>query len=170
MALDYDVVMRRKKDDFCMYIPELSIIASGKDVGEAFQNLVSEKERYLRSLLEFDLQDTIPEPAIVNIRQKQYQELRLFAFKTLIFLILSTLVLVGLFLPIYTSFQRTIITLPDKAATGVLTRIEGKLNAMTDKDREDMRLRVKKVVNGLKPYSDEIKVLFQDEKKGYRAR
>jgi hypothetical protein len=170
MALNYDVVMRRKKDDFYMFIPELSIIAYGKSAGEAYENLLTEKEKFFNNIIEFDLEETVNEPAKVKIKKKQYHELLQFALKIFIIFFLFIIIFAVLFLPMYASFEKTVnhtlSTVPEKVVSGVFLKIEDKLNSMTEKDKEQARLKIRNVVNDLKPYADEIKVLFTDGEKG----
>lgn len=169
MTLNYDIVMRSKGDEFCMFIPELSVIASGRSTNETYDNLLAEKEKYFNNVLEFDLEGTVVEPRTVNIKRKQRYELPRFALKTLIVLVLFVVVFAALFLPIYTSFERAakyaVATLPEKVISGVLITTENKLKSMSEKEKEEARLRIRNIVTGLKPYAEEIRALFQEEKK-----
>lgn len=166
MGLNYDVVMRRKGEEFCLFIPELSITAYGKDIGDAYANLTAEKERYFKNIVEFDLQETVSEPASVTIRKKQYHELVQFILKILVVFVLIVILFTALFLPVLASFEkavsRTAASIPEKVIPRVVEKVEGQLTRMSDEDREKTRLRIRAVVTSLKPFADEFKVLFAD--------
>ncbi|NLT23717.1 MAG: hypothetical protein GXX82_11785 [Syntrophorhabdus sp.] len=166
MGLNYDAVMRRKGEEFCLFIPELSITAYGKDIGDAYANLTAEKERYFKNIVEFDLQETVSEPASVTIRKKQYHELVQFILKILVVFVLIVILFTALFLPVLASFEkavsRTAASIPEKVIPRVVEKVEGQLTRMSDEDREKTRLRIRAVVTSLKPFADEFKALFAD--------
>jgi len=172
MGLNYDVVMRRKNDDFCLFIPELSIIAYGKTVNEAYEKLTVEKKKYFKNIIEFDLEETVNEPAAVTIRKKQYHEIVQFILKIFVVFVLIVIFFTALFLPVLSSFEkavsRTAVSIPEKILPKVVEKMEGQLTKMTDKEKEEVRSRIRNVVTNLKPFADEFRVLFEDDRKTTR--
>ena len=169
MALNYDVVMRRKKDDFCMFIPELSIIGYGKTVDDAYENLTVEKEKYFKNIMEYNLEEAVNEPAAITKKKKQYHDMVQFILKIFFIFILIVIFLTALLPPILSSFEkavsRTAASIPKKVMPKAVEKLENQLNKMTEKEKEEIRLRIRNVVTDLKPFADELRVLFEDDKK-----
>jgi len=62
--LKYNTVVRKNKDKFLLYIPELSLLEENKNIDKAYEKLVAEKEIYFQKMIEMGIKDEIVEPAI----------------------------------------------------------------------------------------------------------
>ena len=60
--LQYDVVVKKRKDRFVVFIPELAIVEEDESLDKAYEKLDLEKERYLQKMVENEYQDYIKEP------------------------------------------------------------------------------------------------------------
>lgn len=172
MNLNYDVVLRKKGDDYYLFVPELSVITCGKELDEAYKKLNMEKEKFFRNIIDLKLQDTVNEPAGIKIRKKHYHEIFQYLMKVLVTFLLFVVIFIIIFLPVLSSFEKfvnnTISSVPEKILSKTAAKIEYKLNNMTEKKKEETRMRIKGMVSALKPFADEIRILFEDEKKTTR--
>jgi hypothetical protein len=172
MNLNYDVVLRKKGDDYYLFIPELSVIAYGKELDEAYKKLNIAKEEFFRNIIDLKLQDTVNEPVGIKIRKKHYHEIFQYLMKVLVTFLLFVVIFIIIFLPVLSSFEKfvsnTISSVPEKILSKTAAKIEYKLTNMTEKEKEETRLRIKGMVSALKPFADEIRILFEDEKKTTR--
>ena len=170
MSLNYDAVLRKKNKDYCLFIPELSIIGCGRSLGDADENLLKEKEKYFRNIIEFNLAETVNEPASVKIRKKQYQEIGQYFLKMLLAFLFIVVLSTVLFIPVLSSFEkaitRMVVTMPERVLPKAVAKIDDKLSMMTEADKEEIRLRIKNIISNIKPYTDEIKILFENDAKG----
>lgn len=62
--LQYNTVVRKNKDKFLLYIPELSLLEENKNIDKAYEKLVAEKEIYFQKMIEVGIKDEIVEPAL----------------------------------------------------------------------------------------------------------
>lgn len=164
VGLGYDVVVRKKNDNFCLLIPELTVMAYGKSVSEAYENLVKEKEKYFRNIVEFDLEETVKMPVAMTIRPEHSHEIAQFIKKALIIFVLIVIFFTGLTIPVLSSVQniinRTAASIPEN-----VVKLESKLANMNDKEKEEVRMKIRNAVTNLKPFTDEFRVLFEDDEK-----
>ena len=169
LGLNYDVVLKKKANEYCLFIPDLAIIASGKKLDEAYAKLDQEKERYFKNIIEYNLQDTVNEPASVSIRKKQYSVLSMYLLKMLILLAVFLIMFFIVLLPVMSSIEKYVIqkasTMPKKSVSWVIGKVDAKLDAMSEKEQEDVKLKIRNMANKIKPFTDEIKVIFEDNKK-----
>ena len=167
--LNYDAVMRMKGDEYCLFIPELSIIASGKTPDEAYKELFNEKERFFINVIELNLQETVNEPAIVKIRKKQYQDIFQFILKVFITFLVFVVLFVVFFLPVLSSIENALAykvwTVSEAMLIKVVDKVDNKLSSMPEKEKDATLLRIRGILQKVKPYSNEIKILFQDDEK-----
>ncbi len=80
-GLEYTVQLKRRKDRFLLYIPELAIVEEDKDLNRAYEKLCEEKERYFSELIENDYQEYIKEPQGVRPVKEFAGQIYLFLFK-----------------------------------------------------------------------------------------
>lgn len=156
--LNYNIILKKKKGDYYLYIPELSLIVEAKNLKDAYRNLEKEKDLYFKRIIFLDAQDTVKEPLIISLRKKLLEELLIFFIKTLIIVFIFILIFF-LSLPY---INRSINQLPNKMANCVINFSE-KLENMSLENKERIRLHLKNISQELKPYADEVKVLWQDE-------
>jgi len=96
-----------------------------------------------------------------------FTDLAIFFTKTLIIISICSAAFIGT-LPFVNAFVANRISgIPGDAIKGLVTnlsyRLNYKLNNMTREDRERMKLELRKTIKEIKPFVDEIKVLFKDE-------
>jgi len=165
--LNYDIILKKINDDYYLFIPELSLIVEEKSLSEAYEKLEKEKEKFFKKIIELNAIDTVREPAPVMFRKKLFTDLAMFFTKTLIIISICSAAFIGT-LPFVNAFVANRISgIPGDAIKGLVTnlsyRLNYKLNNMTREDKEKMRLELRKTIKEIKPFVDEIKVLFKDE-------
>ena len=162
--LQYEVGVKRRKGEFIVFIPELSII---------------EKEKYFQEMIESDNQEYIKEPKSGkgNKIEKQFiTNLVPFFVKTL------TILLIMLFISVVaynkmgesidsktrslaSDLENKLNTIPQKVALNVYgsaLHYLNKLNGLPDERKEAFRLHLREGLKQIKPFVSEFKVLFKD--------
>lgn len=160
MALKYEVLMRKYDGVYCAFVPELSLLAEGKSASEAYEKLEQEKALYFKRLLAIDAANTVKEPWPITIRKRFQEDILLFGAKTLVVGIIFGIIAL-IFLPVLDVFVSTRID-PMISLGGMAKRIDDKLNNMSEKDLEEKKNLIKRIVLKVKPFTDEIKILFED--------
>ena len=170
--LEYTVVIKKRGNKFILLIPELGIAEKDENLEKAYQRIQLEKERYIKKMIEFDLQDEIIEPE--KPISERISDKKIFgpngtAFIIKVIIILFACVvaahfIVGSIQSTVTGSIKSIKRLPLSRFTydNTLALLD-KINNVSDEEIENVRLGLKKVVKKVKPIADEFKVLLQDE-------
>lgn len=177
--LQYEVGVKRRKGEFIVFIPELSIIEKDGSLEKAYGKLEFEKEKYFQEMIESDNQEYIKEPKSGkgNKIEKQFiTNLVPFFVKTL------TILLIMLFISVVaynkmgesidsktrslaSDLENKLNTIPQKVALNVYgsaLHYLNKLNGLPDERKEAFRLHLREGLKQIKPFVSEFKVLFKD--------
>ncbi|OGD63369.1 hypothetical protein A2160_02700 [Candidatus Beckwithbacteria bacterium RBG_13_42_9] len=158
MKLNYSVLLKKTKKSYYLFIPELSLIAEDKNLNTAYKKLEEEKRKYFKQILELNAQETIKEPLPIVIKNKLLAELVTFFLKTVIVLALLFILFVASF-PFFRQIPNlalnSLIQFSNKATTNL------KNTPPQEKEKELTNLR--EVIQDIKPFTDEIKVLWKNE-------
>lgn len=162
MKLNYTVILKKTNNFYYLFIPELSLIAEGKDLKETYEKLEKEKELYFRRAIEMNEQDSIKEPTFILLRKKIFADLFMFFTKTAIISVIIAILLVGT-LPIFGSLiNSSINAIPGQTKLFVL-KYADRLTTIPQDQKDEVRIKLRKIVQELKPFADEVKVLFEDK-------
>ncbi len=170
MKINYDMILRKKDGEYCVYIPELAIIACGKSLDEAYEKLIKEKEEYFNNIINLNLEETVNEPASVKLRKKQYYGIFDFLIKKAVSFILFIVIFILLFLPVLSSFDKFIsnklkINLSSETIMKAIDKVDHKLANMSEKDQDEIKIKLRRIANKLKPMADELKKIIEDNDK-----
>ena len=168
-ATDYAVLVKKKGDNYICYIKELTLMASDSNLDEAYEKIITKKEDLFSKYSDSGILDQIPQPTSDPIAKndKIMDVLILFSAKALIGVVLAV------FLIFFASYKAESLisqTLGTQGSKGNFVKmLENKIeNAASHQVSEEGKKRslknVRNIVNMAKPYVDELKVLFQDEK------
>ncbi len=160
--LNYTVILKRKGGFYYCFIPELSLIAQGKDVNEACKNLENEKEHYFKNMIESDNQDMVQEPLPLRARNKLLGELGMFFAKTFSVVSITTVFVLASLPFVNDVFVNRLTRIPSQIKIGVI-KFADKLENMSDKDKEELRLKIRKIRQEVQPFLDELKAPAEDK-------
>lgn len=168
MKLNYSPILKKIGNRYYLFIPELSLITEEDDLKVAYEKLEEEKARYFKRAIDLGIQDTVKEPISVAATKRVISGLFAFFMKTLIVSLVCITIFIGS-LSIISGFMNRIVdqglTRTKNIVIERLARVYYKLDDMSEREKENLRLRLKKAVENIKPYTDEIKVLWKDETK-----
>jgi len=161
--LNYNVILKKIDNNYYLFIPELSLIVEGKSLDEAHGRLETEKENCFKKAADLDALDIIREPGPVIFRKKLFIDLAMFFTKTLIVVCICSIAFIGS-LPLVNVFLIQGLAKTTKALVKEFPRkIYNKLDNMSDEEKEEMKLKLRKLVQDIKPFIDEVRVLSKDE-------
>ncbi|MBT6047765.1 MAG: discoidin domain-containing protein [Candidatus Scalindua sp.] len=66
--LKYHVLVKKHKNKYTLYIPELSLFEESNVFEAAYKKLETKKEKYFLQMIEMEAQDEITEPSYLNIK------------------------------------------------------------------------------------------------------
>lgn len=164
MQLDYDVILKRKGGVYYLFIPELSLIVKGKNLNETYEELEKEKKKYFEKAIEIDgdKKEIVKEPKNVIIKENLFTNLIPFFIKTAfvvaVFGVLSYIFVGKLSILASQSLDHVVAQSLEE-----INRQNLKLNRMNESDKEYLQLQIRNKVQQIKPFIDEIRVLW-DEK------
>lgn len=163
---DYEATLKTKKGKYYFYIRELHIPASGDTLDSAYKELMRKKDELIKELEETDSLDELPHP-VSKASAKHGFDLKnfgMFSLKTLI---------VGLVCGIILAFAgnklNTVVSKIGSVNPGNI--LEQELYRAVDHEIDPVRQKkiiksIRAIVKRLKPFVDEIRPLFSDDKNG----
>jgi len=83
-GLEYDIVLRRNKDKFTLYIQELTLLEEDENLEKGYDKLALKKVKYFQNMIENGYQDHIVEPEGEDIRKTPQWNLIPFLIKTIV--------------------------------------------------------------------------------------
>lgn len=156
--LNYNAILKKVEDSYYLFVPELSLIVKGTNINKTYKNLEKEKEAYFKKMIVVGAQEVINEPASLRIRKKIFADLILLFLKTVIIIFIFILIFFGS-LPF---FSRRISQLPNTAANLIFNYAD-RLTKLPPENKEKVRIKIKEMVGEIKPFTDELRVLWQDK-------
>ena len=163
MKLNYNVILKRKDSYYYLFISELSIIVENEDLDKAYKKLEKDKVLYFKKVIKLDAQDTVKEPMHLVERKKLFSDLSAFFIKMCL---IAVVFLITIFasLPFVDSFVVSRINkLPVTLIREIPNKIFNKIENMSVEKKEQRILELRKMVQQLKPFIDEVHILFDDE-------
>ena len=181
--LQYEVVVKRRKGGFIVFIPELSIIEKDESLEKAYEKLELKKEKYFQEMIENGYQDHIKEPEGRKIGKTRISDLTNYLLKLAITVVViiflgvvgmkvasygvkhQTRSIVDIFNQIKQQKRSYVNNAPEiilRELRNVANRLIYEINNMPDEKREKIRIELRKTVKQIKPFLDEFKPLFKD--------
>ena len=168
--LNYNAVLKQKDSLYYLFVPELSLIAQGQTPDQAWQNLESKKNELFQAAVNLNLRQTIREPAPVRLKD----DLMAFLIKIIAVGVLF-LVALNIVVRPYSKIMRrqakalshtpTAQARADELADGILqltARFSQQFEKMSDEQKQQAQQKFKSILQDLKPFVDEIRLLFED--------
>ncbi len=166
--LNYDVVIRKRGDVFVLHLPELLFIEEDESLENAYKKIELKKEKYFQEMIESGYQDLIkvpkPEKVAPSIHENFYVK-RISLFLIQLFVILLLFGILFQFVSIELEKQRVKFekNLSSIKGIGHISHlIVDKLDTMSEEKKEELRLRLRKIILHTKPFLDEFKILFEE--------
>ena len=151
--MNYQVIVTKNKDEFILYIEELSIVHTSKNLDDGYKEINKKLEQKLKEL---------KKSGIANNKTDKINNVKLFFYKTLIISLALTFIISFSGIQIMSKFNEVTISLKDELNFNVKEKIKNKINSFSDNeiDKESLENRltlIKKIVNEFKPYYKELK-------------
>ncbi len=157
--LDYDVIVKRRRGMFVVIIHELSLIAKDVSLDNAYKKIEMEKEKYFKEMIELDLSKSINEPKGRKGTKALSSDLSRFVAKCAIVLLLIGLVgMVGASGGKHLISSQYILS----KVTGFARQISQKIESMPETRKAELKRKLHKSIEQLKPFVDEFKLLWQN--------
>jgi len=164
LSLNYRCTLSKSGDYFVLYIRELAIMVQEKTLDDAYRKLVNEKEKYFKDMIDNGFEKYIVKPDMLNSYDLDFKRPYKFFSSLTPFLIKLTIIIIliigfGISIDRATKKYRDPIFIYEK----IFSQRE-RLANMSDEVKANIKSDIKRTVTQIKPFYDEIKVLFQEEK------
>ena len=63
MNLNYEIILKKKDNLYCLIVPELSLVVTDENLESCYEKLGEEKEAYFKKIIELDASEKIKEPS-----------------------------------------------------------------------------------------------------------
>ena len=167
---EFIVVLKKRGDCFVLYIPELCIFAQDENLADAFKKLEAEKMKYFKAVIDYDLQDIDNQFRGVDIKKQKgllVQNLVPFIIKLLIIIFIGIIGMGVISKEIRKRANPEYLFLQTNRMVNELNK---KIGSMSDEKKEELMLKLKKVVQNVKPFVDEFRILLEDDSKNIPKR
>lgn len=162
-SLPYDVLLRRKKGRFYLFIPELSLVGVGDSLTQAYNDLSEQKQKFFNKILSCEAEDEIALPRKIYKRNQMFEQLKLFISKLLIICFLLGATLVFSAIAIKHSTSGTYIA--KKAINSVIVETERFFIAPEYVKQKRMK-KLRQFLEAIRPMVDEFKIVFSSSYAG----
>ena len=171
MELNYASIMRIVKGQCYVFVPELSIIAKGKSPNEAYEAMEQQKREYFTRVVVLGVQESVEEPRPIAARRRINADFGVFSIKCLILsiifagiLLISVFSLDKLVVDRMGEFRSSINAwISEDLPNATISAVTARLRELSDESNEQQRDELKRSIRQLKPYIDELKVMFEED-------
>ena len=151
--MNYQVLVKKNKDEFILYIEELSIVHKSKNLDDGYKKINQKLEQKLEELKKF---------RITNNKTDQINYIKPFFFKTIIISLALIFIISFSGIQIMSKVNDVTMNLKNELNLDVKNKIKDKINNFSnnevDKESRENRLNlIKKIVKEFKPYYQELK-------------
>jgi len=163
---DYEVTLKTRKGKYYFYIRELQIPASGDTLDSAYKELMRKKDELIKELEETDSLDELPQPVSKPSAKQGFdlKNLGMFSLKTLIVGLICGIILTFAGIELNTVVSKIGVMNPGNKLEEELYRAVD--HEISPERQEKIIKSIRVIVKRLKPFVDEIKPLFSDDKNG----
>lgn len=158
--LNYNILLKRISKKYYLFIPELSLMSEDDKIDSAYKNLQKKKLKYFKTMIKINAQEAVTEPIASFVKRKILIDLGIFFVKFIIILV-TFLLFFLLSLPL---FQKELSQVPNRIADLIINQSE-RLKNTPSENKQKIRIKIHEIVKELKPFVDEIKILFEEEDK-----
>ena len=155
-ALEYSVILKKKKGTYFLIISELALVSESPNLEEAYEELNLLKQSMIKSMINSNSDDELPLPNKVKNRISSQYQIKIFVYKLLI---------VCLLLAVTIAVSGTLIV--NKVSTiSPAAVIKGKIKGITqlfevtEKEQQHRIKKLRQTIIVLEPYLNEIIPLF----------
>jgi len=165
-SLKYDVVLRKIKGKFVLFIAELGLVRKDESLEKAYHKLELAKEEYFRDMIESELSEKIPLPASLKNKQRSNGNIGIFIVKTIIVIIIAAIGAsfifgrIESFVSNFTSSFSQNMSL-DRIVSESAVLLD-KINNIPDQKIETAGQKLKTTAKKFKPLIDELKILLKE--------
>ncbi len=148
--MNYQVIVKRYKDQYILHIEELSLIHKSDNLDEGYKEILDKKNKILSDIKEYKL---------TNNKNQNKTNLNPFFIKTVIIFLGLTFLISFSGIKILTKFNEVAVNLEKEVSLDIEKRILSKLNNLVEMDanrRNEQLEKIKIIVNNLRPYYKEV--------------
>ncbi|MBF0102680.1 MAG: hypothetical protein HQK77_17395 [Desulfobacterales bacterium] len=172
-SLEYTVILKKLKDRFLLYIPEICSIAEDENLNQAYVKLAQDKESYFKKLIENGYEDLIKLPEISQPKQNKTKSGYGFWVDLISFFIKFSAVGFVILLSIQTILPKLVI--PDfrnidkiliNKGIHYILKTEEILRTIPPEKKEKLYVKYRSLIHEMRPFVDELKNLLKDNPQG----
>jgi hypothetical protein len=151
--MNYQVLVKKNKDEFILYIEELSIVHKSKNLDDGYKKINQKLDQKLKELEKF---------GITNNKKDQINYIKPFFLKTIIISLALVFIISFSGIQIMSKVNDVTMNLKNELNLDIKNKIKEKINNFENKDEIDQERRsrnlelIKKIVKEFKPYYNEI--------------
>lgn len=169
-SLKYDILLRQKKGLFYLIIPEIPLIASGKSLEEAYNDLNEQKQSLFNNILDNEDYEEIAFPRRKRKVQETLYQLKIFTYKLIIIIFLVGIVFAGTGIVIKSKVSKISGSNITRMVSMSIRQEMERLAGAPESAKEERRMKIRRFFESLQPLVDDFRDVFsvsEDEKTGF---
>lgn len=163
---EYDVTLKKRGEHLILFMPELCLLAEDKDLAEAYKKLEDAKVKYFQKIIDYNLQDTFSD---ISKEKRDTRHKKLSSYNLSSFMIKFIIIIFIGFISVQVVSNKVMNKIRTENIFDATKRAVGtisvKIAAMPDEKKEELKLKLRDVIHNIKPFTDEFKVLLEDNPK-----
>ncbi|MCE5250886.1 hypothetical protein LLG96_11760, partial [bacterium] len=152
-------------EQYYLIIPDLSLFAEGNTLPAAYELMEREKERYFQNIVKSNSWDMVKEPSNTFQIGTNIKKIMPFLLK-----LSSSVIVIGLIIMLIGGFffnrLELVVTnsMGNVLSTGYtfIREKNHEFNVMTEEERQEYKILIRKKMLQIKPFADEIKILWEN--------
>ena len=167
-SLQYSTILKKKENQYYLFVPELSLLVTSNVLEDGYKEMNRQKEDYFKRILDCESEDEITLPRKTNEFNETFHQIKIFTYKLLIVCVLMSLAFTisGSLLVNKLSHSGTsIVSIFKQPIKNIILQLETSLISAPEETRQKRLQKIRRLVEGLRPYSYEIQGLFKSQVK-----
>ena len=163
-SLQYSTLLKQKKGNFYLIIPELCLIVTNNNLEDGYKDLYKQKQDLIERVIDCEAEDEIILPWKTVRPHETFYQLKVFTYKLLIIcaLVGMTFTISGALLVSKISHSgTTIVSIFKQPIKSIIDQIETSLFKAPEDLKQKRLNNLHQFVEELQPYSQELQKLFK---------
>jgi hypothetical protein len=165
-SLKYDIIVRKRKDKFVLFISELGLIKEDQNLEQAYRKIETAKEEYFKSMIGSDLSDRIQEPSNLKSKRKFTNNITNFTVKAMIVIFIGIIGAYFILTRVESFVSASMMSLGRSVSLGKIADeskvLLDKINNIPDQKIENARQKIRKTAKKYKPLIDELRMMLKE--------
>jgi len=166
-SLQYSILLKQKKENFYLIIPELCLIAENNNLEDGYKDLNKQKKHLIERVIDCEVEDEIILPRKTVRPHETFYQLKVFTYKLLIIctLVGFTFIISGALIVNKLSHSSpSIVSILKRPIKSIMIQLETSLLNAPEELKQKRLNKLQQIIEALRPYIHEFQMLSENMK------